>query len=197
MTLKQLKYLVGIADSGLNITSAAERLLHEPARHQQAAEAARGGARRAAVHAQGQEPRGDHAGRPRGHRAGAQDPARGRQHHEPRERPHGRARRHAVDRDDAHAGALRAARGHPRVPRALSARRPRAAPGHVRADRRARRARTRSISRSRPGSQDLFPHLTLLPFYHWHRIVLVPKQPSAREADEAARRCGRSPSIRS
>ena len=26
MTLKQLKYLVGIADSGLNITSAAERL---------------------------------------------------------------------------------------------------------------------------------------------------------------------------
>ena len=26
MTLKQLKYLIGIADSGLNITSAAERL---------------------------------------------------------------------------------------------------------------------------------------------------------------------------
>lgn len=25
------------------------------------------------------------------------------------------------------------------------------------------------------GSQDLFSHLTLLPIYHWHRIVLVPK----------------------
>jgi LysR family cys regulon transcriptional activator len=26
------------------------------------------------------------------------------------------------------------------------------------------------------GSQDLFAHLTLMPIYHWHRIVLVPKQ---------------------
>jgi LysR family cys regulon transcriptional activator len=25
------------------------------------------------------------------------------------------------------------------------------------------------------GSQDLFSHLTLMPIYHWHRIVLVPK----------------------
>jgi LysR family cys regulon transcriptional activator len=32
------------------------------------------------------------------------------------------------------------------------------------------------------GSQELFPHLTLLPIYNWHRIVLVPKQhPLARE----------------
>ena len=26
------------------------------------------------------------------------------------------------------------------------------------------------------GSQDLFPHLTSLPIYNWHRIVLVPKE---------------------
>jgi LysR family cys regulon transcriptional activator len=26
------------------------------------------------------------------------------------------------------------------------------------------------------GSQELFPHLTMLPIYTWHRIVLVPKQ---------------------
>jgi LysR family cys regulon transcriptional activator len=26
------------------------------------------------------------------------------------------------------------------------------------------------------GSQDLFAHLTLMPIYHWHRIVLVPKE---------------------
>jgi LysR family cys regulon transcriptional activator len=32
------------------------------------------------------------------------------------------------------------------------------------------------------GSQDIFPELTLLPIYHWHRIVLVPKShPLARE----------------
>ena len=32
------------------------------------------------------------------------------------------------------------------------------------------------------GSQDIFSHLTLLPIYHWHRIVLVPKNhPLARE----------------
>ena len=32
------------------------------------------------------------------------------------------------------------------------------------------------------GSQDIFPELTLLPIYHWHRIVLVPKNhPLARE----------------
>ena len=33
------------------------------------------------------------------------------------------------------------------------------------------------------GSQDIFADLTLLPIYHWHRIVLVPKNhPLAREA---------------
>ncbi len=32
------------------------------------------------------------------------------------------------------------------------------------------------------GSQNIFPNLTLLPIYHWHRIVLVPKNhPLARE----------------
>jgi LysR family cys regulon transcriptional activator len=32
------------------------------------------------------------------------------------------------------------------------------------------------------GSQNLFPHLTMLPIYRWHRIALVPKQhPLARE----------------
>ena len=32
------------------------------------------------------------------------------------------------------------------------------------------------------GSQDIFPDLTLLPIYHWHRIVLVPKNhPLAQE----------------
>ena len=170
--------------------------VHEPARHQQAAEAARGRARRAALHAQGQEPGRDHAGRPRGHRAGAQDPARGRQHHEPRERPHGRARRHAVDRDDAYASALRAARGHPRVPRALSARRPRAAPRHVGADRRAHQhEQGRLRDRDRLAGPVLAPDadadLPLAP----HRARA--EGSSAREAARSRSTCRRSPTIRS
>ena len=47
------------------------------------------------------------------------------------------------------------------------------------------------------GSRKLFPHLTLLPIYHWHRIALVPKDhPLAREKkpldSQDARRATRS-----
>ena len=90
------------------------------------------------------------------------------------ERPDRRARRHAVDRDHAHAGALCAARGDPRVPRT-----------YPRVDLELHQGTSEQIvelvSTNKvdfaiaTGSQELFPHLTLLPIYNWHRIVLVPK----------------------
>jgi len=62
-----------------------------------------------------------------------------------------------VDRNDPHAGALRAAERRAALPWRLSGRRPAPAPGTSGADCRARQARPHSTSRSRPVATSFFP----------------------------------------
>ena len=62
MTLQQLRYLLGIADSGLNITAAAERLYTSQPGISKQLKLLEQELKDAAVYAQGQEPGRGHPG---------------------------------------------------------------------------------------------------------------------------------------
>src|SRR6185312_6676297 len=114
-----------------------ERALHVAARHQQADPPARGRARPRGVRPPGQAARVDDAGRRSGRRHRAPRARRDPQHEGGRRGLPCRGQRHARDRDDAHAGALCAAKGAAGVRRALSQGAGDAAPGQPAPGRRA------------------------------------------------------------
>jgi LysR family cys regulon transcriptional activator len=174
VTLKQLKYLVGIADSGLNITSAAERLFtSQPGISKQLKQLeaelgvqlfTRKGKSLAAITP-----------------AGREVIARARKIL----REVGNITSLASDLTAELDGTLSIATTHtqaryvlPEVIRAFRERYPRV-------DLELHQGTSEQIAELigtnkvefaiATGSQDLFSQLTLLPIYHWHRIVLVPK----------------------
>ena len=174
MTLKQLKYLVGIADSGLNITSAAERLFtSQPGISKQLKQLeaelgvqlfTRKGKSLAAITP-----------------AGREVIARARKIL----REVGNITSLASDLTAELDGTLSIATTHtqaryvlPEVIRAFRERYPRV---DLELHQGTSEQIAELISTNKvdfaiaTGSQDLFSHLTLMPIYHWHRIVLVPK----------------------
>ena len=181
MTLKQLKYLVGIADSGLNITSAAERLYtSQPGISKQLKQLeaelgvqlfTRKGKSLAAITP-----------------AGREVIARARKIL----REVGNITSLASDLTAELDGTLSIATTHtqaryvlPEVIRAFRERYPRV---DLELHQGTSEQIVELVSTNKvdfaiaTGSQELFPHLTLLPIYNWHRIVLVPKDhPLARE----------------
>jgi len=174
VTLKQLKYLVGIADSGLNITSAAERLFtSQPGISKQLKQLeaelgvqlfTRKGKSLAAITP-----------------AGREVIARARKIL----REVGNITSLASDLTAELDGTLSIATTHtqaryvlPEVIRAFRERYPRV---DLELHQGTSEQIAELISTNKvdfaiaTGSQDLFSHLTLMPIYHWHRIVLVPK----------------------
>lgn len=174
MTLKQLKYLVGIADSGLNITSAAERLFtSQPGISKQLKQLeaelgvqlfTRKGKSLAAITP-----------------AGREVIARARKIL----REVGNISSLASDLTAELDGTLSIATTHtqaryvlPEVIRTFRERYPRV---DLELHQGTSEQIAELISTNKvdfaiaTGSQDLFSHLTLMPIYHWHRIVLVPK----------------------
>ena len=174
MTLKQLKYLVGIADSGLNITSAAERLFtSQPGISKQLKQLeaelgvqlfTRKGKSLAAITP-----------------AGREVIARARKIL----REVGNIASLASDLTAELDGTLSIATTHtqaryvlPEVIRAFRERYPRV---DLELHQGTSEQIAELISTNKvdfaiaTGSQDLFSHLTLMPIYHWHRIVLVQK----------------------
>ena len=174
MTLKQLKYLVGIADSGLNITSAAERLYtSQPGISKQLKQLeaelgvqlfTRKGKSLAAITP-----------------AGREVIARARKIL----REVGNITSLASDLTAELDGTLSIATTHtqaryvlPEVIRAFRERYPRV---DLELHQGTSEQIVELVSTNKvdfaiaTGSQELFPHLTLLPIYNWHRIVLVPK----------------------
>ena len=174
MTLKQLKYLVGIADSGLNITSAAERLFtSQPGISKQLKQLeaelgvqlfTRKGKSLAAITP-----------------AGREVIARARKIL----REVGNISSLASDLTAELDGTLSIATTHtqaryvlPEVIRAFRERYPRV---DLELHQGTSEQIAELISTNKvdfaiaTGSQDLFAHLTLMPIYHWHRIVLVQK----------------------
>ena len=181
MTLKQLKYLVGIVDSGLNITSAAERLYtSQPGISKQLKQLeaelgvqlfTRKGKSLAAITP-----------------AGREVIARARKIL----REVGNIQSLASDLTAELDGTLSIATTHtqaryvlPEVVRAFRERYPRVdlELHQGTSEQIAELVSTNKVDFAiATGSQDLFSQLTLLPIYHWHRIALVPKQhPLARE----------------
>ena len=195
MTLKQLKYLVGIADSGLNITSAAERLYtSQPGISKQLKQLeaelgvqlfTRKGKSLAAITP-----------------AGREVIARARKIL----REVGNITSLASDLTAELDGTLSIATTHTQaryvLPEVIRAFRER----YTRVDLELHQGTSEQIvelvSTNKvdfaiaTGSQELFPHLTLLPIYTWHRIVLVPKtiRSRSRRSRSISRR---SPTTRS
>jgi LysR family transcriptional regulator, cys regulon transcriptional activator len=175
VTLKQLKYLVGIADSGLNITSAAERLYtSQPGISKQLKQLeaelgvqlfTRKGKSLAAITP-----------------AGREVITRARKIL----REVGNITSLASDLTAELDGTLSIATTHtqaryvlPEVIRAFRERYPRVdlELHQGTSEQIAELVSTNKVDFAiATGSQDLFPHLTTLPIYKWHRIVLVPKQ---------------------
>jgi LysR family cys regulon transcriptional activator len=181
VTLKQLKYLVGIVDSGLNITSAAERLFtSQPGISKQLKQLeaelgmqlfTRKGKSLSAITP-----------------AGREVIARARKIL----REVGNIQSLASDLTAELDGTLSIATTHtqaryvlPEVVRAFRERYPRVdlELHQGTSEQIAELVSTNKVDFAiATGSQDLFSQLTLLPIYHWHRIALVPKQhPLARE----------------
>jgi LysR family cys regulon transcriptional activator len=181
VTLKQLKYLVGIVDSGLNITSAAERLYtSQPGISKQLKqlEAELG------VQLFTRKGKSLSAITP----AGREVIARARKIL----REVGNIQSLASDLTAELDGTLSIATTHtqaryvlPEVVRAFRERYPRVdlELHQGTSEQIAELVSTNKVDFAiATGSQDLFSQLTLLPIYHWHRIALVPKQhPLARE----------------
>jgi LysR family transcriptional regulator, cys regulon transcriptional activator len=175
VTLKQLKYLVGIADSGLNITSAAERLYtSQPGISKQLKQLeaelgvqlfTRKGKSLAAITP-----------------AGREVITRARKIL----REVGNITSLASDLTAELDGTLSIATTHtqaryvlPEVIRAFRERYPRVdlELHQGTSEQIAELVSTNKVDFAiATGAQDLFPHLTTLPIYKWHRIVLVPKQ---------------------
>ena len=165
------------------------------ARHQQAGPAARGRARRAGLRAPGQAARVAHARRRRHRRVGTPHAEGDRQPETRRRGIPQRGRRHARDRDDAHAGALRAAAGAARFRGPISEGEARAAPGQPGAGRRAYgQGRRRRRHRDR-GARRLprARHAALLSMEPLRADAARP----SRSARSGRSRSRRSPGIRS
>ena len=189
LTLKQLKYLVGIVDSGLNITSAAERLYtSQPGISKQLKQLeaelgvqlfTRKGKSLAAITP-----------------AGREVISRARKIL----REVGNITSLASDLTAEQDGTLSIATTHtqaryvlPEVIRAFRERYPRVdlELHQGTSEQIAELVSTNKVDFAiATGSQDLFSHLTLLPIYRWHRIALVPKQHPLAKSDEAARSAG-------
>ena len=191
MKLHQLRYLAAVAQTGLNITAAAEKLhTSQPGVSKQIKLLedelgfqifVRDGRNLSRVTPAGQQVI-DRA---------VKHPARSAEHQAPLGRPEGRGARLALDRHDAHPGALRAARGDQAVPREVPGGAPAPAPGHVRADRRDGRARPHRF-RDR--------HRLAVAVRGLHAAALLPLAPprggaaqsSARQREEADAEAARS-----
>ncbi len=183
MTLKQLKYLVGIVDSGLNITSAAERLYtSQPGISKQLKQLeaelgvqlfTRKGKSLAAITP-----------------AGREVISRARKIL----REVGNITSLASDLTAEQDGTLSIATTHtqaryvlPEVIRAFRERYPRVdlELHQGTSEQIAELVSTNKVDFAiATGSQDLFSHLTLLPIYRWHRIALVPKQHPLAKQDK-------------
>lgn len=183
MTLKQLKYLVGIVDSGLNITSAAERLFtSQPGISKQLKQLeaelgvqlfTRKGKSLAAITP-----------------AGREVIARARKIL----REVGNITSLASDLTAEQDGTLSIATTHtqaryvlPEVIREFRERYPRVdlELHQGTSEQIAELVSTNKVDFAiATGSQDLFPHLTRLPIYTWHRIALVPKPHPLAKADK-------------
>ena len=183
MTLKQLKYLVGIVDSGLNITSAAERLFtSQPGISKQLKqlEAELG------VQLFTRKGKSLSAVTP----AGREVIARARKIL----REVGNITSLASDLTAELDGTLSIATTHtqaryvlPEVIRAFRERYPRVdlELHQGTSEQIAELVSTNKVDFAiATGSQDLFSHLTLLPIYTWHRIALVPKQHPLAKQDK-------------
>lgn len=183
MTLKQLKYLVGIVDSGLNITAAAERLFtSQPGISKQLKQLeaelgvqlfTRKGKSLAAITP-----------------AGREVIARARKIL----REVGNITSLASDLTAEQDGTLSIATTHtqaryvlPEVIRAFRERYPRVdlELHQGTSEQIAELVSTHKVDFAiATGGQDLFPHLTKLPIYTWHRIALVPKQHPLAKQDK-------------
>ena len=141
MKLHQLRYLAAVAQTGLNITAAAEKLHTSQPGVSQADQAARGRARFPDLRPRRPQPLARHACGPAGDRPRGAHPARGAEHQAALGRIQGRGSRHALDRHDPHPGALRAAGCHQAVSRELPGRAAAPAPGHLGTARRDGRTR--------------------------------------------------------
>ncbi len=174
MTLKQLKYLVGIADSGLNITSAAERLYtSQPGISKQLKQL--------------EAELGVQLFTRKGKSLSAITPAGREVITRARKilREVGNITSLASDLTAELDGTLSIATTHtqaryvlPEVIRAFRERYPRVdlELHQGTSEQIAELVSTNKVDFAiATGSQDLFPHLTTLPIYNWHRIVLVPK----------------------
>ena len=165
VNLQQLRYLCAIVDHGLNVSDAAEALhTSQPGISKQVRQLedeigvrvfVRQGKRLASL-----TPAGESGRRHRSPRAEG-----GRQPEARRRRIQERGRGHARDRDDAYAGALRAAAGAARFRRALPEGQARAAPGQPGAGGRADGARRRRRRHRDRGARQLSRarHAAVLP----------------------------------
>lgn len=184
MTLKQLKYLVGIVDSGLNITSAAERLFtSQPGISKQLKQLeaelgvqlfTRKGKSLAAITPAGR----DVIARARKILLEVEN-----------------IKSLASDLSEEQEGTLSIATTHtqaryvlPEVIRAFRELYPRVDLDlhQGTSEQIAELVNTNKVDFAiATGSQHLFGHLTLLPIYHWHRIALVPKSHALAKTDQA------------
>ncbi len=146
-----------------------------PARGEQAAQAAGGRTRPAAVLPQGQEPGRDHRCRRAGDRACAGDPGRGAEHPLHRRKPAQRGAWRAAHRHHPHPGPLRPARLHRRAEPAL--------PAGQRAPAALRRRRGAGLAGRRPRGPGRGQHLRRRASRR-HRPARLPLEPGGAGAEE-------------
>ena len=190
MNLQQLRYLCAVVDHGLNVSDAAEALFtSQPGISKQIRqledELGRPGVRPAGQAARPRSRRrARSSSRPRAVRCGSSTNLKRVARRIPSEDSG-----HAVDRDDAHAGALRAAQG---AVASSSARYPegaaRAAPGQPHAGGRADGARRSRRRHRHRGARPIVPSSSRCPATRGTACVLVPKgHPLAQGAAADAR----------